>query len=149
MPSGGSYTTAIAAEYLAMLRDIPARALAKAFEDFRRGVVGNPRWMPLPAEIRTVALAIAVEQNKADRARREEQQEVRAALPSVTEKRRKTLARREAIIQGYRETYKEAVKSDPSLTYVQHICNEHKRATGHDLRIPRPRADAPQKRANG
>jgi hypothetical protein len=141
MPSGGSYSAAIAAEYLAMLRDIPARALAKAFEDFRRGVVGNPRWMPLPAEIRTVALAIAAEQNKAARMEREERQEARP-LPSMTEKRRKTLARREAIIQGYRETYKEAVKADPSLTYVQHICNEHKKATGRDLRIPRPRADA-------
>jgi hypothetical protein len=149
MPSGGSYSAAIAAEYLAMLRDIPARALAKAFEDFRRGVVGNPRWMPLPAEIRTVALAIAVEQNKAARMEREARQEAQAAAPYVAEKRRRTTERREAIIQGYRETYKEAVKADPSLTYVQHICNEFKRATGHDLRIPRPRADAPKQRANG
>jgi hypothetical protein len=58
-------------------------------------------------------------------------------------------ARVAATIANYRRTYQEALKTDPGLRYTDHVMSEFKKATGHDLRIPRPRADAPQKRANG
>jgi hypothetical protein len=58
-------------------------------------------------------------------------------------------ARVAATIANYRRTYQEALKVDPGLRYTDHVMSEFKKATGHDLRIPRPRADAPKQRANG
>jgi hypothetical protein len=58
-------------------------------------------------------------------------------------------ARVAATIAAYRRTYQEALKTDPGLRYTDHVMSEFKKATGHELRIPRPRADAPKQRANG
>lgn len=77
LPAGGSYSAAIAGEYLDMLRDMPAHALEKAIEDFRKGEIGDDKFMPFPSEIRRHALAIAAEENKRAKIEREEREEAR------------------------------------------------------------------------
>lgn len=55
-------------------------------------------------------------------------------------------ARVQDTIAGYRRTYLEAKAKDSALRYTDHVMAEFKKATGYDLRIPRPRADAPKQR---
>jgi hypothetical protein len=77
LPAGGSYSAAIAGEYLDVLRGLPAFALEKAINDFRVGNVGDPKWMPHPSEIRTHALNIAAEENKYAKIAHEEREEAK------------------------------------------------------------------------
>jgi hypothetical protein len=45
--------------YTADLSDLPSEALSKACADFRRGRVGDGKWLPAPGEIRVKAMAYA------------------------------------------------------------------------------------------
>lgn len=77
MANGGAFSKAVAEEFVDLLRGIPSFALEKAFDDYRRGFVGDPKWMPMPTEISAHARSIASEHNRLERIAREEREEAR------------------------------------------------------------------------
>jgi hypothetical protein len=131
---------------LRLLQDLSDGSVLEACKRFSSGECGrrpeDRRFAPSNAEI----CALARECENQIRAR-----ETVVIQGPVAIKRgpgwERMQARVAATIASYRRTYAEALKTDPGLRYTDHVMSEFKRATGHELRIPRPRADAPKQRA--
>jgi hypothetical protein len=131
--------------YLSALEGWPLEAVQAAIGAFVSGKVDRKEKAFVPA-----VPELLEEVNRQFNARvvRSETQgdaEMRDASSRYWAKRQKAIRAREEIIQSYRETYKEALKSDPDLKYVDHICNEYKKATGKALHIPKPNEEAIRK----
>jgi hypothetical protein len=128
--------------YLSALQDWPLEAVQGAVGAFVSGRVDREGKAFVPA---VPELLEEVKRQFNARVVRSETQGdavMRDASSRYWAKRQNAIRRREEIIQSYRETFKEARKADLSFRYVDHICNEYKKATGRPLTIPKPKVGA-------
>jgi hypothetical protein len=159
MPNGGALDEAVTEEFIDLLRGIPAFALEKAIEDYRRGFAGDPKWMPWPNEIAALARSIAAEHNRMERIAREEREEARNAArvmrglatrtPEELERMGKlTEDAKAAILQA---AAKEVEAEREKAARFEQLMQRHDEIFADELAEVRKRyfADAPQKRANG
>jgi hypothetical protein len=134
--------------FLHLLADLSDGAVIEACRRFAAGECGREddqrRFAPSSAEF--VYLAKECERQISLKARPAISSDVAIKRGPGWERMQARVA---ATIAAYRRTYQEALKTDPGLRYTDHVMSEFKKATGHELRIPRPRADAPKQRANG
>ena len=130
--------------YLSALQDWPLEAVQAAIGAFVAGRVERKEKGFVPAV--DILLEEVKRQFNARVVRSETQGDaaMRDASSRYWAKRQASLRRREEINRSYQETYKEALKSNPDLKYVDHICNEFKKATGRPLTIPKPKVEAAQ-----
>ena len=121
----------------AALREIPDDAIIDACAQYVRGEVNDQdtRFAPSVAEFCNIARQCdAIATHKAWLRNRDSMQ----PLPDNTAKR-PIRESTQAIIDGYRASYKEKLKTRPYLAYVDSIREDYKAATGKVLPFKNPR----------